>query len=729
MAVTKNVLSCCAAVLALIGAWRSPAGNAPPADFPAFVVPGHEQEMAALRELFWVHYPGAGPKATLWDEWLPQAALWPAVDTDDRAKAMRRDWRQVLSGRLLDPEGYVATHQHASIAHQLGWPFPFWNQGRHGCGWHFSFKNTAPAGWRPGELSKTNGWGITGASDGGVGEDGWQIKVQDSGAILTAPPWTCDTFEAPFLQLRWRVSGVGNSQPFIAWRTPGQQDFVPEQRMYFDPPKDETTTYDMVPMYRHPQWTGEVAQLRIVLGNLSAGDVVFQAFFSQYDTRHNINGQNFVRGCARYFWWTRDLSFLRDNIQRMRAALSYIMTEHQALGRKAVYTTWVGHDGRSGLRRLPDGKKEIIAGRGIGNNYWDLLPFGNLDCYASIQYYDALRTFIALEREIKEHPEWQIPKPGLQPDVATLEQQAVDIKESGNRLFWNADTGRFVACIDADGQGHDYGFTFLNCEAVAYDFATPEHARAILDWLEGKRIVEDDTAKGSDIYHWRFGPRATTRRNLDWYFWAWNNPESIPWGNQVQDGGAVLGFAYHDLLARLKVLGPDNAWRRLREMLQWFEEVQSAGGYRKYYDGTREGTLQGAGTPGGLGLDKEFFESVLVPQIMLYGFLGFQPRADGFNLQPQLPSDWPELKITRIRFQDSVLSIRVGLQDASIEILNDAKASTPIWIRIPPGNWRQTTLGSNGEVGESRPANPGTDGAVRVDWAHSPGVRFERNSR
>ena len=41
----------------------------PPNDFPRFQVPGHEQEMATVRAIFWLHYPAAGPKATLWDEW------------------------------------------------------------------------------------------------------------------------------------------------------------------------------------------------------------------------------------------------------------------------------------------------------------------------------------------------------------------------------------------------------------------------------------------------------------------------------------------------------------------------------------------------------------------------------------------------------------------------------------------------------------------------------------
>jgi len=64
------------------GPIRHGAQPAPPDDFPRFQVPGHEKEMATLRDLFWLHYPGAGPKATLWDEWLPDASLWPAVSTD-----------------------------------------------------------------------------------------------------------------------------------------------------------------------------------------------------------------------------------------------------------------------------------------------------------------------------------------------------------------------------------------------------------------------------------------------------------------------------------------------------------------------------------------------------------------------------------------------------------------------------------------------------------------------
>ena len=143
-----------------------------------------------------------------------------------------------------------------------------------------------------------------------------------------------------------------------------------------------------------------------------------------------------------------------------------------------------------------------------------------------------------------------------------------------------------------------------------------------------------------------------------------------------------MGFSYHDLLARLSVLGPDDAWNRLREMIRWYEEVETAGGYRAYYNGMREGTLQGGGTAGGLGLDQEFFESVLVPQVIIEGFLGFKPGADGFRVEPQLPSDWPELAVDRIAFQGLTLSVRVTRE--VVEVLGI------------DGSWKAWTIAEDG---------------------------------
>jgi len=178
--------------------------------------------------------------------------------------------------------------------------------------------------------------------------------------------------------------------------------------------------------------------------------------------------------------------------------------------------------------------------------------------------------------------------------------------------------------------------------------------------------VPGDTSQGADIYHWRFGPRNTTKRNIDYYFWGWSNPESISFGDQVQDGGAVLGWSYHDLMARLRTAGPADAARRLKEICRWFDETQAAGGYRNYYRDRSRGTMQGGNVAGGLGLDKEFFESILVPQVMLYGFLGFKPTVQGAEFAPRLPADWPSLTVTRVHLHDHVLNLTVAGKDITV---------------------------------------------------------------
>jgi hypothetical protein len=317
----------------------------------------------------------------------------------------------------------------------------------------------------------------------------------------------------------------------------------------------------------------------------------------------------------------------------------------------------VGHDGRSGLESLPDGTTKPRLGLGIGNNYWDLVPFGGHDAYATIYLYTALRRMAELERAILAHPAWGIPADGGPFAADDLTALADAVRADFQERFWSPATGRFIGWIDAEGKAYDYGFTILNLEAIDAGLPTAEQGQSIFAWLDGKREVEGDTSRGADVYHWRFGPRSTTRRNVESYVWAWSRPQDIPWGGQVQDGGGVLGFSYYDVMARLDVNGPDDAWRRLEQITAWFREVQAEGGYRPYYAKPGRGTLQGGGPPGGLGLDQEFLESVLVPQVMLYGFLGFRPTPEGFEVNPRLPEAWPSLTITGIHLHDRVIDV------------------------------------------------------------------------
>ena len=216
-----------------------------------------------------------------------------------------------------------------------------------------------------------------------------------------------------------------------------------------------------------------------------------------------------------------------------------------------------------------------------------------------------------------------------------------------------------------------------------------------MDWLDGRRIVDGDTSTGADIYRFRFGPRSTTRRNVDYYFWGWSKPESIVFGGQVQDGGAVLGWSFMDLSSRLKVIGPDDAWSRLQEIAHWFEEVQAGGGYREYYK-KHGAALQGDGAAGGLGMDREFFESLLVPQIMLRGFLGFSPTSDGCRIEPKLPRAFPSLTIDRISIRRLVLLVTASDDSILLRKLSGEPSGlfmidAPDFKPVPPIDWTQTS--------------------------------------
>ena len=683
-------------LLSARSARAQPAVPAVPVDFPRFVVPGREQPLDSLRGLFWLHYQPAGPLIPLWDEWMPMSTLWPARGAGAALQGMRGRWASALAGRGMSAEGYIHTHQHDGLAHSEGWPFPLWTQAQ-GIGWHF--RGTGIGGYDAPPATPA-GWQVIGGQGGEIQEKGWLVELTEPRSIVQTPAFAVPARNGPWLRLNWWAEGLERANCYVEWTTQEHPEFAPDRRFYFSPAAGEgpmnlgrVETRTMIPVYRLPGWTGTLTGVRLAFDNPGPARIVIKSFHTACDTRHPINNPNFIRGVHDYFAWSRDLAFLRDQIGRVRTALRFTMREFDTRKRNCIYTTWPGHEGRSGVRRTADGKKQIVIGEGIGGNYWDLLPFGGEDALATIYYYDTLLDLADLEERINAHPEWGVATGADAFDPADLRRHAQAVKDYGTKCFWNEQTGRF-GTVDLDGVLHDYGWTFLNNEAVYYDFATAGQAGSIRDWISGRRAVAGDTSTGADIYHWRFGPRATTRRNIDYYFWAWSDPESVPWGYQVQDGGAVLGFSYHDLMGRLKVSGPDDAWARLQEILAWFDETQAEGGYRAYYArDSKRGTMQGGNVPGGLGIDREFFESILVPQVMLYGFLGFEPTPDGFKIHPRLPKDWPEFTITRVHLHDAVMDI-TARADGTLAIRSETGSELALTIELPQGNWHTRSPGA-----------------------------------
>ncbi|PQO27196.1 hypothetical protein [Blastopirellula marina] len=659
---------------------------------PEFRVPGKETLTQPLEGMFQRHH-SAKTNCSLWDAWLPMSTLWPAIGNDPSASECRDFYRRVYLAREIDASGYVTMNQHRGHAHPGGWPFPLWEQAG-GAGWHFTVQHDPYREMMQMRTMDAKAVEFVGAEAIEQSDRyGLQLTTTGETTSLTLPVRPFDSFVAPFVVIEWSSDKLpADAAVQLQWRHQEDKQFSAAQSI--DVVKDSGVggqygaglKLSVVPMFTHEKWNGRIEQLRLTWTNQQPQRMTIRNIHTATDTRHPITNALYVRGCCEYFGWTRDVNFLRKNIERMRTAVAYSLREFRVREEGAMLVTWPGHDGRAGFTRDANGHKQTRHGRGVGNNYWDLLPFGHYDCYASIIEFDMLRAMAKLEQAIATHPAWEVGAPKLTSEE--LNQIAADLKANAGQRFWDAEKGRFVACIDADGVAHDFGFTFLNLEAIYYDFATPEQAKQILSWVEGARVVEGDTSTGADIYHWRFAPRATTKRNIDWYCWVWNNPESIAWGGQVQDGGAVLGFSYHDLMARLKVLGPDNAAARLSEITRWYAEVEAEGGYRAYYAKPGRGSLQGGGTPGGLGLDHEFFESVLVPQVMLYGFLGFQPTSEGYAIDPQLPADWPSLEVTRIAAADHVIDVKASRE--TLEIGFQKVGTQPLKLQLPPGPWKLT---------------------------------------
>ena len=387
----REVLSGSMLLLLACGAAVGQETGVPPIHetFARFIVPGHETEMDGLRQLFWNHYqPPAGPLATLWDEWMTGPTLWPAVQKDAALQTIREKWSTVLSTRDIDAEGYVATHQHPSIAHPQGWPFPFWKQGKNTWGWHFAIPGL-DANWHATEPKTQEGWKLERGEDKGIADDAWNLRLEQPGTRITPPAMSFDTFESPFLQLRWRAKGLEYCHPFVEWTTTDNPEFSPERRMYFPAVKSDAVVYTLIPVYRHPQWKGTITGLAHRLQQRHQGRrhqrprSVSRAF-SRPTTPGTTSTTRITSAAARnYFLWTRDVEFLKANIARMRLAIRYAMSEFDTVKEGVVTTRWVGHEGRSGLARDEKGNKTIVTGNGIGNNYWDLLPMGFKDAYAT----------------------------------------------------------------------------------------------------------------------------------------------------------------------------------------------------------------------------------------------------------------------------------------------------------------------------------------------------------
>lgn len=408
-----------------------------------------------------------------------------------------------------------------------------------------------------------------------------------------------------------------------------------------------------------------------------------------YDTRHSDTNARFILACWRYYLFTGDRDFLRSQAARLRKAMQFQLD--------AMH-------GKDGLI-LAVSKDITGRHRAIGDNYWDILPFGHLDAYVNIVFYASLTAMQQMDSILGETPLI---------DYGALRRKT---HRRYDDVFWDEAAGRYIGCVDADGVRHDYGFTFVNLEALYYGLGDVAKARRIYHWME-----HGITSSGkADTYsRWIFAPRANTIHNPEWtdsrpggkiresdararrtpevpatahstppwWMFGWHG---TPYGDQCQDGGAILYTSYYDLMTRLRHSGIENAWGRFMKIMGRYRLPDRLCGGDPLYLGEHPQQEN----PGSVGLDLPFPESGLVPCFFLYGVVGVEAAPAGLLIRPHLPRGLSYAGVEGINWHGRTYSIRVTRSVVEVRRTGGWKNGAIRRYRYTPG--RAILIASSGQ--------------------------------
>lgn len=376
---------------------------------------------------------------------------------------------------------------------------------------------------------------------------------------------------------------------------------------------------------------------------------------------HQENNAKYILSLYRYFAWTRDAGFLSSLDTTKTTSVSGYSDEDVSPGMTMLEKMRLAMDyqlnernGRDGLLLIKNNHNTGLS-NGAPTNYWDNFPFGYKDAYSNVYFHASVLAMA----EIEEHL-------GETTTAAEYRQLAERIRRRYTEEFWDLRKGRFVGTIDETGRVRDFGFTFLNTEALVYGLGDQRQADSIFSWLDGSRIIPTDTSRGDDIYTFGWAPRATT---LDVaalgppYWWKSINNQitvgpggSATYGEHLENGGAIFYTSHYDILARARFRGPDDAWERLNTIMDEFA-----------IDELRRNPPNNVGARWKFGIITVFPESGLVPASFLYAFLGIDADLRGLIIRPNLPGALEYGGVRNLAFAGGVYDVTVWPDRAEIE--------------------------------------------------------------
>lgn len=218
-------------------------------------------------------------------------------------------------------------------------------------------------------------------------------------------------------------------------------------------------------------------------------------------------------------------------------------------------------------------------------NWWDTIGFGHQDAYANALAYHALLNMAELAREANQSE-----------DANLYSARAEKLRSVYSQTFYDPQTGVLAGWRSADGNLHDYYFTFVNSVAITYGLVPRDKANLIMD-----RMLAKMQEVGYTHFEYGLPGNLIPIRRGDYVHHdkRWGGPEKEDGSDGFQiyeNGGATACYAYFTLQALYQLGWHKDADAMLFPMLEGFEK----GGFQgfgpngmtydwKAWDGTPHG--------------------------------------------------------------------------------------------------------------------------------------------
>ena len=325
--------------------------------------------------------------------------------------------------------------------------------------------------------------------------------------------------------------------------------------------------------------------------------------------------------------------------------------------RKAMEYMLVDLNGQSGLMTIYDPRNDGTV-HGLASNYWDSLNcYGYNSAYENVFFYQSVLAMADIEEYV-----------GNMAEAERYREIAKKVKKVFNDYFWDEKKGRYITSVNVKGDVIDFGITHISFMAVAAGLASDEQAKAIYDWVDGRRIIEGDDSVGEDIYEFKVAARSNTygieHIEEDGIHYWWYNGHSfndvIPghwglFGQQMQNGGTIFYISYYDVAGRTQLSG-DLAIERFNVIMDEFHidalrrDPRTQWGYYL------------------VSINGEFPESGLVPAAFVTDIIGITPEVKGLKIEACLPSDMTYAGIKEYHFANRAYHIEVNKDLAKAEM-------------------------------------------------------------